>query len=151
MRWHSEVHWSIGGGGAVFWFHRIAWYRYYLVGHIISSKSPFPRSTLSLNSKCQTQQLAPLSLNHSWHSYHCQIWLQCQWAAWHVTTHPVVLGTAFHRSISAAVPPDEARFDSQFYVVTHRLSSLYGATSSPELNTRSEHNLSWLQQPPPEV
>lgn len=88
-----------------------------------SNKSPFPRSTLSLNSKCQTQQLAPLSLNYSWHLYHCLIWLQCQWAAWHVTTHRVVLETAFHHSISAAVPPDEATFDSHLTPVLRSNSS----------------------------
>lgn len=64
----------------------------------------------------------------------------------------MVLGTAVHHSISAAVPPDEARSDSHLTPVWCSNSSalefalipLYGATSSPEPNTRSEHNQSIL-------
>lgn len=61
MRWHSEVDWGIGRGGAIFWSHRIPWYGYYFAGHINSNKSPFPRSTLSLNSQCQTTVACPTS------------------------------------------------------------------------------------------
>lgn len=152
MRWHSEVDRRIGCGGAVFWFHRIPRYRHYFAGHI-KVMSPFPISTLSLNSQCQTTAACPTFFKPLLTSLPLPktitVPVSClTHIPWFWEEHLITVFLLWCLLMRPGLIP----IWHQFYAATHLhlnlLSSLSRVTSSLEFYTKSELNLSWLQQPP---